>query len=165
MLPVLHVTFISTLPSTSIASPEYAHKQIIVGANSLSGNHSQKLFSDIKKYDVPVSNSFSMGEPSKVIDTITAEMEMVTVKYVYSGYSSVSSSNTVSTGQGVFFLLVCFSFFCIIYNKLISGGQLYHRNDKLILYNDNLLVCVLVFHNGNTLLLIYFELIFVVSVC
>ena len=114
MLPVLHITFISTLPSTSIASPEYAHKQIIVGANSLSGNHSQKLFSDIKKYDVPVSNSFSMGEPSKVIDTITAEMEMVTVKYVYSGYSSVSSL-TLSVLGKVFFFFWCASVFFVSY--------------------------------------------------
>ena len=52
----------------------HMHKWIVVGANSLSGNSSWKLFSDIKEYAAPVSNSISTGEPFKVIDTLIGGM-------------------------------------------------------------------------------------------
>ena len=75
----------SILPSTSIASPEYTHKQIVVGANSLSRNSSRKLFSDIQEYAAPVSNSISTGEPSNVIDTLIGGVELGDCKVPYMG--------------------------------------------------------------------------------
>ena len=91
---------------TQYLYPEYAHKRIVVGANSLSGNSNRKLLSDIMEYTSPVSNIISTGKPSKVISTLIGGMELGDCK-VYNGHSSVSSSSTVNIRRGLPYFFFC----------------------------------------------------------